>query len=215
MRRDKSRLVHGPALLIALFTALLAPARAALVDLDLYVTFSILQDNGTAPLVDGSWVAVFGSSDAVNNGLQTYPAGSTNYQATSTIGDDLFIGYVFIGDNTFANTGKFFKTFQYDTTNNIGYVYIRYFQTTGPLTGMIHWGQSGVYNLSPTNFGTVTVDVAPLQSLVATNYNNFVVIPEPSTAGLFLVAGAVLLAVRRTRGRANGRAKPGGPGRKE
>lgn len=182
----------------------IAPARAALVDLDLYVTYSVLQNNGSTVLADGSWVIIVGSGNAVNDGMMTY--GGTNVLANTTQGDDIILGTVYIGDNSFANTGKFFTTVQYNPTN-VGYVYIRYFQTTGPLTGMIYWGQSGVANLSPTNFGVVTVDAAPIVSLVATNLNNFVIIPEPNTAHLLFLATAGMLAALRMR-RKGGRGPP-------
>lgn len=176
-------------------------ARAVLVDLDLYVTFSILNNGGAGNLADGSWVIVVGSGDGVNNGMQTYGA-STNFIANSTQGDDILLGYAYIGQNSFANTGKFFRSFQYDS-DQIGSVYIRYFQATGPglPTGMVYWGQSAVSNLVPTNFGVVSIDVAPNSSLVASNFNNMVVIPEPGTAHLMFVTGGLLLAFRMSQKR--------------
>lgn len=175
------------------FTA--TPSRAALVDLDIYVTYSILDNTGTMPLVDGSWVFIIGSADTTRNGMSTYNL--TNYIANTTIGDDVILGTVFIGDNHFANTGKFFTTVQYDTGQNLGYVYIRYFQTTGELSGGIWWGESPVTNLIPTNFGVVNIDAAPNASLLATNFNTFAVIPEPATAQLMVLAGVFIFAFRR------------------
>lgn len=182
--------------------AALLPARAALVDLDIYVSYSILDNTGTQPLADGSWVVIIGSSDTTRNGMQTY--GGSNYLATTTHGDDVVLGFVFIGDNSFANTGKFFTTVQYDTAQNLGYVYIRYFQTTGALSGGIWWGESPVTNLIPTNFGVVNIDASPGGVLLATNFNTFAVIPEPATGQLLILAGGLLYALRMAR---NGRTK--------
>lgn len=180
----------------ALWLLALVPARAVLVDLDLYVTFSILNNGGAGNLADGSWIMVVGSGDSVNGGMQTY-GGATNYIANSTVGDDILLGYAYIGQNSLANDGKFFRTFQYDS-DQVGSVYIRYFQSTGPgfPTGMVYWGQSGVSNLVPTNFGVVSIDLAPDSSLIASNFNNFVVIPEPDTAHLMFITGGLLIAFR-------------------
>ena len=177
------------------------PVRAALVDLDIYDTYSILDNTGTAPLVDGSWVLIIGSTDTTRDGMQTY--GGTNLLATTTRNDDVILGTVFIGDNSFANTGKFFTTVSYDTSQNLGYVYIRYFQTQGPITGGVWWGESPVTNLIPTNFGVVTIDEAPNSSLLATNFNNFVVIPEPATGQLLFLAGGLLFALKMSKNGAN------------
>ena len=122
--------------------------------------------------------------------------GGTNYIFNSVLGNDVLLGTVFIGENSLSNTGKFFQTFQYDTADNIGYVYIRYFQTTGPVTGMVYWGQSAVVNLVPTNFGVVTIDIAPNNSLVADHHDNFVVIPEPGSASLIILAGGLVFGAR-------------------
>lgn len=198
-------------LMVGLWLACLSQARAVLVDLDLYVTYSILNHGGGGAnvLADGSWVIVVGSADNVNNGMSTYGS-STNYLAQSTLGDDIILGCVFIGDNSFANTGKFFSTFQYDSSQ-IGYVYIRYFESKGPLEGMIYWGQSEVTNLGPTNFGVVTIDVSPNSSLIASNFNNFVAIPEPSTGPLIFMTAGILIALRFSRTRRRGKQKPVAP----
>lgn len=180
-----------------LLFATLTPARAALVDLDIYVTYSILDNTGTAPLVDGSWVIIIGSTDTTRNGMQTF--GGSNLLANTTLNDDTILGYVYIGDNSFANTGKFFTTVSFNTTQNLAYVYIRYFQTTGPITGGVWWGESPVTNLIPTNFGVVTIDAAPNSSLIATNFNTFVVIPEPATGQLLFLSGGLLLALRMSK----------------
>ena len=181
--------------LCGLAQAAALPARAALVELDIYVSYSILNSTTNAPIADGSWVEIVGSGDSVNNGMAT--VGGTNYLATSVQGNDTIHGYVYIGDNSYVNTGMFFQTVSYDTTNNVGYVYIRYFQSTSVPDGMTYWGQSDVYNLSPTNFGVVSIDVNPGDNLVANLYDNFVVIPEPGTAVMFLMAGGLLFSVRR------------------
>ena len=211
MTSGTKKLGRFTALMVGLWLACLPQARAVLVDLDLYITYSILNHGGGGGnvLADGSWVIVVGSADNVNNGMTTYGS-STNYIAMSAQGDDIILGYVFIGDNSFANTGKFFSTFQYDSSQ-IGYVYIRYFETTGLPEGMVYWGQSGVTNLGPTNFGVVTIDVSPNSSLIASNFNSFVVIPEPSTGPLIFMTGGILLALRFSRNRRRGKQKPATP----
>ncbi len=167
----------------------MACVRAALVDLDAYVDFAILDNNGT-PLADGSWVYIIGSGDATNDGM--YNVG-TNLIGASVLNDDVILGVVQIGTDVNSN-GTFFTTVQYDS-DDVEYVYLRFFDTTGALTGLIYWGTSTVFELGVT-LGVSTVQFDPAGSLQATNLNNFVVIPEPSTANLFVLVAGMLWAMR-------------------
>lgn len=174
-----------------------AAVRAAIVDLDAYVLQPILGGDGVTPLADGSWVFIIGSGDSVIDPMMTYGAPATNYIANSTTGDDVILGVVFIDSS--LGPGTFATTVQYDSSL-IDYVYIRFFDTTGPLTGMLYWGTSTVFELGVT-LGVSTVQFDQNDQLVATNYNNFVVIPEPSTANLLLLVGGMIWAMRASMGR--------------
>jgi len=167
------------------------PARALLVDLDAYVDLPILSTNGT-PIQDGSWVFIIGSTDTNQDPMATY--GGTNLIANSVTGDDVILLAIQIPYNVGTNSGTFFATTQYES-DDINYVYIRFFDTVGPLTGMLWWGTSSMFQLGIT-LGVSTVQFDQLEQLSVTNYNNFVVIPEPSTLQLFVLVGGVICAVR-------------------
>ena len=172
-----------------------AAVRAAIVDLDAYVLQPILGGDGVTPLADGSWVFIIGTADNVIDPMQTY--GGTNFIANSTTGDDIILGIVQIDSSLGA--GTFATTVQYDSSL-INYVYIRFFDTNGPLTGMLYWGTSTVFELGVT-LGVSTVQFDQNDQLVATNFNNFVIIPEPSTANLLLLVGGMIWAMRASMGR--------------
>lgn len=169
------------------------PARAAIVDLDAYVLYSIMQQDGFTPLADGSWVYIIGSGDNVANPMNTYGSPATNLIANSVTGDDVILGIVQIGENVISN-GTFFTTVQYDS-DEVQYVYIRFFDTTGLITGLVYWGTSTVFQLGVT-LGVSTVQFDPDGSLIATNLNNFVIIPEPNTANLMLLVAGMIAAMR-------------------
>lgn len=171
-----------------------ASARAAIVDLDAYVEFSIMQNGGATPLADGSWVAIVGSGDSIEDPMQTYGAPATNLIADSTTGDDVILGWVKIGTDAISN-GTFFTTVQYDSLQ-VQYVYIRFFDTTNwHITNLVYWGTSAIYQLGVT-LGVSTVQFDPGGSLVATNLNNFVVIPEPTTGNLIVLVAGMIWAMR-------------------
>lgn len=181
--------------LVALCAALLGVAvvRAAIVDLDALVEYAIL-DNFGSPLADGSWVYIIGSSNAVIDPMFTY--GGTNFIADSTTGDDVILGRVQINLDNYSN-GTFFTTVQYDS-DQVKYVYIRFFDfTNDPVTGMVWWGTSTIFQLGVT-LGVSTVAFDNNGQLAATNYNNFVVIPEPNTANLIVLVAGMIWAMRAT-----------------
>lgn len=184
-------------------------ARAAIVDLDAYVEYAILQNGGGAPLADGSWVYIVGSSNNIADPMATV---GTNYIAASTTGDDVILGVVQIGYQAISNnSGTFYTTVQYDS-DQVQYVYIRFFDATGAITGMVYWGTSAVFQLGVT-LGVSTVQFDPDGSLIATNLNNFIVIPEPSTGNLILLVAGMIWAMRASMRKKEGKSPPDSGGR--
>jgi hypothetical protein len=164
-----------------------------IVSLDVYVEFGILSEDCVTPLADGMTVMVIGSGDSTNDGMVVW--GGTNYIAASTLGDDVILATVTISSNDSGVAGGFFATISYES-DDIDYVYIRFFNAPpGALTSMVYWGTSSVFQLGVT-LGVSTVDFNPGNDLKTTNYNNFVVIPEPSTANLFVMMAGMLWAMR-------------------
>lgn len=175
------------------FVLVTGEAKALIVDLDAYVDMAIVQEDLTTPLADGSWVYIVGSGDNINDGLLTW--GGTNLVADSVLGDDVILARIQIPLNSITNSGTFFVTVPYES-DDINYVYIRYFNTNSdPVTGMVWWGTSSMFQLGVT-LGVATVQFDQNQQLAATNLNNFVVIPEPSTMNLFVMVAGLLWAMR-------------------
>lgn len=182
-----------------------AVVRAAIVDLDALVEYAIL-GNSNIPLADGSWVYIVGSSNNVIDPMEVY--GGTNFIADATTGDDVILGAVQINLDNYSN-GTFFTTVQYDS-DQVKYVYIRFFDFTNqPITGMVYWGTSTIFQLGVT-LGVSTVAFDQGGQLNATNYNNFVVIPEPNTANLIMLVAGMIWAMRATMRR---QGEPGEKGR--
>lgn len=188
--------------LLALIAALtgVAVVRAAIVDLDALVEYSILNNSNT-PLADGSWVFIVGSSNAIIDPMATF--GGTNYISYSATGDDVILGTVQINLDNYSN-GTFFTTVQYDS-DQVKYVYIRFFDYTNSphVTGGVYWGTSTIFQLGVT-LGVSTVAFDNGGQLQATNYNNFVVIPEPNTANLIMLVAGMIWAMRATMRRQGG-----------
>jgi len=173
--------VFGASFVFALLAITLS--HAANVNLIAYVSYSLLDSDGN-PLQNGSWVGVFGSTDAVNDGPASW--GGTNLIADSTLGDDVFLGWVYIGEPAyFGSNGTFYTANQITFDESvINYLYLRFFDTTEWPEGYLAWGTSDVYGFTSA-FGQVTVDF--VGNYVANMTNNFVIIPEPSTAHLMLL----------------------------
>jgi len=181
------------AVCLAILMGSAACAYALIVSLDVYVEFGILDENGD-PLADGMTVMVVGSGDNVNDGMQLWNV--TNYIADSVLGDDVILATITINSNESGVAGGFFATITYES-DDIDFVYIRFFNAppgTG-LVGMIYWGTSSVVQLGVT-LGVSTVNFNPGNNLQTTNYNNFVIIPEPSTANMFVMVAGMMLAMR-------------------
>jgi len=180
------------ALCLLILAGTVTCAYALIVSLDVYVEFALLDNNGD-PLEDGMTVMVIGTQDPFNDGMQLY--GGTNYIASSTLNDDILLATITVSSNESGIAGGFFATITYES-DDIDYVYIRFFDAPpNALTGMIHWGTSSVIQLGVT-LGVSTVTFDSGESLQATNYNNFVVIPEPSTANLFIMMAGMMWAMR-------------------
>ena len=180
-------------LVVCFALAGLWPARAALVDLDAYVSFSIYDESGNTPLADGSVVYIIGSGNATVDPMSN---SGTNLIAYSTTGDDVILGYATIGGT--GSNGTFFTTVQYDDTF-VNYVYIRFFDFTNDpydIQGMVYWGQSSNFFLGPPTLGVSTVNFNPDATLVTSNYNNFIAVPEPNTANLLVLVAGMGWAMR-------------------
>ena len=188
-------------------------AGGATVNLQAYITFSLLTSNGVSPLADGSLVYIIGSKDGVADPMQTYGSPATNYIANSVTADDIIIGVTTVYAADLNSNGTFYAGEYYYDDALVDYLYIRFFDSPGPLTGMVNWAISQ----PPTNVGDIsdccglgTLEIDFVGNIRATNYNNFVVIPEPSTANLVVLCGSLLMALRgytigMKRGRRDGR----------
>lgn len=183
-----------------IFSGLLV-LHAALLDLDAFVTYSILDENGN-PLPDGALVQIIGSSNALATPTVNYAGDGTSIIPGFVQPDDQILGTVRIGDNNSSN-GTFTTTLKYDP-DTVNYVYIRYFNYTNPglPTGLVWWGTSAIFSLVPT-LGVSRVDFAPNDNIEVQQINNFVTIPEPGTANLMLlflgVVGGIRARVKRQR----------------
>lgn len=176
------------------FASGVVTVKAVLTDLDAFVTYAIMQQDGVTPLADGSWVYVYVSVDAIADPMVTVGSPATNYIAGSWTTNDYVIGAVQIGNA--GSNGTFFTTLQYDSSV-YNYAYIRFFNFTNPLpvTGMVWWGESDVLALGITA-GVATVQFDFTRTLTTDQHNNFVVIPEPSTANLVILIAGMFWAMR-------------------
>lgn len=178
------------AILLGVLLVGVPSAQALIVDLDAYVDMAILGPDGMTPVADGSWVFIIGSGDNIQDPMQSL---GTNYLAGTVTGDDVILGAIQLPYND-TNSGIFFVTVQYES-DDINYTYIRFFDTPGPLTGQLYWGTSSMFQLGVT-LGVATVQYDANTQLVATNYDNFIIIPEPSTGNLFVLVVGMLWAMR-------------------
>ncbi len=199
--------------LVCLLLVGMLGVQAALVDLDALVTYSIYGSDGVTPLAPGSLVYIIGSFDAIVDPMAAFGAPPTNLVAISTTGDDVLLGSVRIGDNVSSN-GTFFTTVKFESTQ-VKYVYIRYFEYTNAeyVTGMVYWGNSSNFFIGGPTLGVSTVDFAADANvhLVASNLNNFGVIPEPSTANLVVLVAGMAWAMRVSMKRRVKQARENGP----
>lgn len=184
-------------------------ARGAMVNLQAWVTYALFTYEYGAYLPDGSVVQIIGSTD---NNIDPMVSFGTNLIAQTT-GDDIIIGTVLIDSSLLASNGTFYSGDFYFDNTVVDWMYIRFFNTTNPVLGYHDWGQSimstvdddGVMFFMDFGGGIATV----------TN-NNFVAIPEPSTASLLLLFAGLLCGVRagmaRTPDEKGSLGRAGGPG---
>lgn len=166
-------------------------ALALPINLDVYVENPIYQCDGVTPLAYGSWIMIIASADNVIDPMETW--GGTNLIADSTTGDDVILAI--IPTDEWNGPGTFYASVLFDTAL-YNYIYIRFFAYTNwPISGMICWGTSTIFEVSQF-MGYAFVQTDPDGSLYATNMNNFVAIPEPSTANLLVVVGGMIWAIR-------------------
>jgi hypothetical protein len=178
---------------------LVAASYGAPVNLIAYVTYSLLNSGGT-PLSDGSYVMIFGSTDAINNGPTTWGAG--NIIADSVQGDDVYLGYTRIDMPSYnGSNGTFYTAGEiwFDDAV-IHYLYIRFFDSTNyPISGVIAWNTSTIIETT-SRLGQVEMDF--LGNIPTSVTNSFVVIPEPSSASLFVLFAGLMLGMRASMKRA-------------
>ena len=184
-----------------------AALQAALVDLDALVTYAIYDNSGSTALANGAVVYIIGSANPTVNPMQIHPTGGTNYIANNTTGDDVILGITTINSLNTGSNGTFFTTVQYESTQ-INYVYIRFFDYTNniPIGGLVYWGNSAIHQLGSPTLGVNSVDFNPGATLTTSNHNNFVVVPEPSTANLLILVAGMAWAMRASM---KGKRKPG------
>lgn len=167
-------------------------ASAAIINLSAYVTIALLNEDGSAPLADGSIVQVIGSYDSIID-----PMGSSGggYLGTTT-GDDLIIATITIDSSQLGSNGTFYVGNLYYESDDVNYMYLRFFDSTGPLTGLISWGESPVTNVEYDAFGSIVVEFSG--GYGTTNTDTFTIIPEPNTLSLVMVWSGMLAALKST-----------------
>lgn len=163
------------------------------------VTYSLLNHLSNAPLADGSMVYIMGSSNDVADSPPTISGGLVAHGVTN---DDTYIGHVRIGDGVSSNGTFFTSNYEFDS-DQVKYVYLRFFETNPPgqyIDGTgIWWNTSPTFSATNFNPWAPQVNVDFIGNYAATNRNDFVVIPEPGTGILVVLCGGLLMAVRAGR----------------
>lgn len=160
-------------------------SHAAPVNLILTITTPLLDGDGNA-LADGSVFYVIGNQSGNVNPMQSF---GDSFIADSTTGDDVIIAELILDSSTTGTPGTMFVSIPnaFDS-DDIDFLYLRFFdfQDPPPVAGTnIPWGTT-----SPTNY-TVAFGLAfyDTEGAQVSATNNFIVIPEPGTLHLFVVAG--------------------------
>jgi hypothetical protein len=189
---------------VACISLLLGTGNSAMINLQAYITFSLLTSNGTLPLADGSVVYIIGSLNNVQDPMTTYGSPATNFVAGSVSGDDVIVGVTAVYAADLNSNGTFYAGDYYYDDDLVDYLYIRFFDSPAPITGMVNWGTSPMTNVGDIFdcCGLSVIEVDFIGNLAATNYNNFVVIPEPSTMNLLFLGGGLFSALGVYRRRA-------------
>lgn len=176
---------------LAMMALLCGAAQGALINLQAYVTYALLNNDGTMPLSDGSIVQIVGSS---NNIADPMPMIGGSNVTGFVSGDDVILATITIQSGMLGSNGTFFAGDVYFQSDEIKYMYIRFYDSAGPLTGLVYWGESPITNVQHDQFGVVEVDF--VGNYATTNLNNFVAIPEPGTLNFMLMWGSMVLAMR-------------------
>lgn len=175
--------------LAAIFLA--APsAHAAIINMTAYVLSSLYQQDGVTPLADGSIVQIIGSFDNLIDPMEEFGGGYTG----NPTGDDVILATIVIDSTLLGIDGTFYASGIYYNNDDIKHAFIRFYNSPGPLEGLIWWGESPIQNIEYDAFGAIFVDFVGGYS--TTNQNNFVVIPEPNTLNYFLMWAGMLGALR-------------------
>ncbi len=186
----------------ALFIALITSAPAALINLQAYVMYALVNSDGTMPLADGSLVQIIGSYDAVANDMITFGGGLI----AEPTGDDVLIATITIQSSILSSNDTFYTGDFYFESDEVRYMYIRFFDSPGPLVGEIDWGESPVLNAEGHQFGGIFMDFTG--GYATDNHDNFVVIPEPGTLNMILVWVSMVAAMRTSLRRERDKDKP-------
>lgn len=176
-----------------LAAALLAvgTAQGAIINLQAYILYALLNNDGTTPLADGSMVQIIGSSDSVADPMLMSGTNATGF----TTSNDTILATITIQSSALGSNGTFFVGDYYFNSDEVKYMYLRFYDTTNStLTGMVYWGQSPITNAQHDQFGVLEMDF--IGGYLATNLNNFVVIPEPGTMNLIFVWVSMVAAMR-------------------
>ncbi len=165
-------------------------ASAAIINLSAYVTLALLNADGSAPLADGSIVQIIGSYDDVIDPMSTAGGGYTG----GTTGDDIIIATITINSTQLGSNGTFYVGNLYYESDDINYMYLRFFDSTGPLTGLISWGEAPITNVEYDAFGSILVEFTG--GYGTTNTGTFTIIPEPNTLNLLMVWTGMIAALK-------------------
>lgn len=178
----------GVLALVALFLLTAQPVDAANLNLQVSITDGLLRDDGSTDLDDNSIVYVILATSSTVNPPQSVGGGLI---ANSTTGGDLLLATLRIDQD-----GIFFPQSAgiYDSSIYT-HVYLRFFDYQGaePVEGTNFWGTTEAVEISTTPFGIAFANFAGGDA--ATNENVFVVIPEPGTMGLMLMAGGIFASL--------------------
>ena len=187
-----------------------ATAPAANVLLQVSVSSSIFQSDGTTPLADGSIIHVIGSGDDLDDG---FPMSGDDFISNQAGGDDAILAVTTIEASQLGVNGTFSLEFYYDSAT-FNYMYLRAFDTAEnypyPI-GTVHWASSVLLQPSEgqvlfAGFSTVnqmsftTESELQIQQF-GTSEGGHTTVPEPGTGHLILLFMGGVLIYRATRGR--------------
>lgn len=163
--------------------------QSAIINLQAYVSYSLYQNDGVTPLPDGSLVQIIGSLDGTIDPMASYGTDVTG----QTTGDDVILGTVRINSADLGIDGAFFSGDIYFQSEDIKYMYIRFYDTTNDLAGLIYWGESAIFSATNHAFSVLEMDFGGGQS--STNLDTFSAIPEPGSIHLILLGFLCMLGL--------------------